>query len=810
IWPAFESSSIAATVLSELLGDCWASQPPASVGNIDPFNMAKSAWDRAGSMRANRLRILRKTAVAARSHGNIAAEKIALQEILQLEKRRNNLASAMVRIAQIATEQPSDQADPVEVEKLLLDAVNLEPDDEQVNFACFNQMVGSGLFGAAMSLGNRLLNDPTRLQSARARADMAITMCQISASEMKEDATAIAYLNEARKSDPSCIKALSEMAIIAARIGDRELETESLFELADVFFTEGPNPNQPISEFDSMSSEKNLRTFLSALTDAGEKVKENSGENLLDTKRTLTLLGRSFDDNRCTPENPTIWLNVLEKLTARTDFSILRPAVVRAFLRLCRLDENPREPHSDPTAIARLTFGLVNPGDASEGKQILAAAASALTSWNSVIWSKTTSSGEAYAELLEKIALNPDNHDWMAENAQALFALPDYVLQVPIITKALQHNSIRGSDWLRNVVDLTITSYRWQNDPSNNGDDPSNLNQLARISFAATDAALTQNNSARAKEILFLAIARHEDLIYVFLESFEAELSADRRLFLLHALAGATVHAIADGIATPVLNSRIRSMTLALRPEYRSPQKERNDPVVKILFESICEDGQSMPLDELETEFLLHHASLTSSSELLKCLIHQASVHDSPVRASELFKVCLDQAILQLNDEALASRIISAWLTRLQPHRDEPIKIGQTDLTSQNTMDQLAAELIQLLDEFDQKSASELREQLANAGFVSPLDPVPAIAGACRNEKFETARNLFRRALSAAPGSEGALALQLNHALDQMDFKTGIKRRDKNAIVSLLLDWYGDPKISSKIPVELALLASQN
>ena len=130
-------------------------------------------------------------------------------------------------------------------------------------------------------------------------------------------------------------------------------------------------------------------------------------------------------------------------------------------------------------------------------------------------------------------------------------------------------------------------------------------------------------------------------------------------------------------------------MTLAFRPEYRSSQKETNDPVVKILFESICEDGQSMPLDEIEIEFLLHQASLTPSSGILNCLIHQASFHESPVRASELFKVCLDHAILELNDEALASRIIASWLTRLQPHRNEFIKISEGAQTSPNTIDQL-------------------------------------------------------------------------------------------------------------------------
>jgi hypothetical protein len=810
IWPSFESSSIVASVLSEILGDCWASQPPASGGPIDPFQMAKSAWERAGSMRANRLRILRKTAVAARSHGNIVAETIALQEILRLEKRRNNLASAMVRIAQIGAERSCDQASHIDVEKLLLDAANLESDDEQVNFACFNQMVGSGLFIAGMSLGKNLINDPNRIKSAKARADIAITMSQICVSEMKDDASAITYLNEARRSDPSSTRALSEIAIIAARIGNKELEIECLFELADVFFTNGPKENQTVSEFESMSVENNLQIFQRALTDVANQGSGKCSEKLLDTTRTLSLLGRSLDDNRSTPKNIGLWLNVLEKLTLRSDFSILRSFIVRAFLRLCRPDDSPGENPPDPGTITRLTFGLVDPRDVIGGKQILASTAGALAYWNNTGWVEGTSTSEAYAELLEKITLDPANQDWMTEHAQVLFSLSAYWVQVPVIIKALQHNGIRGSDWLRKVVDLTITTHPWQRDPEYNDTDNSKLNQLARISFAATEAALAQNNSARAKEIIFLAISRLEDLIYVFLDSFEAESSPDRKVFLLHALAGATVHALDDGIATSTLNSRIRSMTLAFRPEYRSSQKGTNDPVVKILFESICEDGQSMPLEEPEIEFLLHEASLTPSSGILKCLIHQASFHESPVRASELFKVCLDHAILELNDEALASRIIGAWLTRLQPHRNELIKIPEGAHTSPNTIDQLAAELIQLLDEFDQQSATEIREQLANAGFVTPLDPVPAIAGAYRNGKFDTARNLFRRGLSAASGSEGILALRLYHALDQMDFRAGIKRPDKNTLISLLLDWYSSPAISPVIPVELALLASQH
>ncbi|NBQ54766.1 MAG: hypothetical protein EBU49_14465, partial [Proteobacteria bacterium] len=309
--------------------------------------------------------------------------------------------------------------------------------------------------------------------------------------------------------------------------------------------------------------------------------------------------------------------------------------------------------------------------------------------------------------------------------------------------------------------------------------------------------------------VIFLAISQFEDLIHVFIDAFETESAAERRIFLLQALAGATIHALDDGLAAPNLNSRIRSMTLTFRPEYRSSQKETDDPVGKILFDSICMDGQSMPLDEIEIDFLLHRRVLNNSPELLQCLLHQASVHDSPPRASELFKVCLDHAILELNDEALASKIIGAWLTRLKPHQNTPVIIREQNWNTQNTLDSLAAELIQLLGEFDQKFADGIREQLGSAGFINPSDPVPAIAGACRGGKFEIARNLFRRAIAAASGSEGDLAMRLYHALDQMDVKAGLKKPDKSTIIGLLLDWYGDPYISDTIPIELALLASE-
>lgn len=808
-WPSFESSSIATTILSEILGDCWASQAPSLEGNIDPFKLAKTAWERAGSMRANQLRMLRKIAVAARSHGRFGEERKALCELIQFEKRRDVLAGAMVRITQISMDGSDEKATELDVEKLLFDVASMAPRDEQVNFSCFNQMVESGLFPAAIHLGNELLNDPIRIQSARAKAEIAITMSRLSASEMQDEQKAIAYLNYAKTLDPSSTMVMSEIAAFAARTNNRELEADALFLLADTFYSNGAGANQSTSDFEAIAAENSLRALLINTTTSVSDAKKQR-ENPLDTTRTLTLLTRPFEPERTIPASLMQWLGVLGALLNRSDFQILRPTIVRTFIRISNHGNDQRNVTDDPDTIARLAFGLVNPMDVSEGKEILAAATRLLSHWAGGALNSGMSITGAYVELLEKIAINPEHTDWMTKYAPELFSFLEPQLKVPIISKALETATIRNTGWLCLVVDQTISSHPLQIDPPKDGSIFSNLDQLARLSFAATDAAVIQSDSVRAKEILFRAITRSEDLLYVFLGAFEAESAGARREFLLEALVGATVHALDGGIGIPILNSRIRSLILRFRPEFRSSKKEINDAVGKVLFDSICLDGQSMPLDESEIDFLLNRGSLNGPPEILQCLVHQASVDDNPSRASELFKICLDHVILELNDEAHASRIITAWLIRLKPKQSPSLEINELTGNTKNKLDDLAAELIQLLKELDQKLAESLLEQLGNMGFINLSDPVPAIAGACRNEKFETARNMFRRALAGATGSEGDLAIRLYQALEQMDFKPGLKKPDKNSIISLLLDWYGDPSNSGIVPIELALLASQH
>ena len=809
VWPSFESSSITASVLSEILGDCWASQAPATEGDIDPFQMAKTAWERAGGMRANRLRMLRKIAVAARTHGQFTEEKLALLEIIQLEKRREILAMAMVRIAQICTNESSDSTKLRDVEKMLLEAASIGSTDEQLNYSCFNQMVESGLFSAALDLGKQLLDDQTRLKSVSARADIAITMAQLSVTEMKDDATAIEYLNQARLSDPSSNRARAEIAAIAARTGNIALETEVLAELADVFFANGPRSNQSVSEFELIAAENNLRTLLCALGDAttnGANASDNS-EMLLDTTRTLSLLTRPFDDGRAVPPKNALWLDVLEKISYRSDFSILRPVVVKIFFRLSSPDEDCRDNTQAQNTLLKLMFRLINSRDVSEGKQILAAATRSLSHGNKRSWNNDLPTSEAYIELLDKISMDPQNAEWMNEYPEILFSLVALQATIPTITKALKHNVIGKTAWLRKVVDETIANLPLENDRASRATADSDLNDLARLSYAAMEAALDQNNSARAMEILVLAITRSDELSNIFLDSFDTEIDPHRRDFLLRAFAGASVIALGDTTITPILNSKIRSTILTFSPRNRFSQIQNNDSAGRILYESIWQDGQSMPLDEVEIDFLVDQGALKSSPKLLKCFLHQASVNSSAGRASELFKMCLDYVILELGDESLACSIIGTWLARLQP---DPVALTKTQDGSRNTIDQLAAELLQLLDEFDRKFADVIREQLGNVGFIRPLDPVPAIVSAWRNGKSEIARNLFRRSLAAVSGSETDMATRLFHALDQLDFNSENIGPDKNEITSLILDWYDDPAISDSMPTQLALLASQH
>ncbi|MEY4630260.1 MAG: hypothetical protein RIQ81_380, partial [Pseudomonadota bacterium] len=155
IWPGVDASPIATTIISEIIGDTWAGLP-AKEGS---FERAKAAWSKAAATRAHPLRILKKIAATARSRGLHHEESAALEQIILQEKRRNELASALVRLAAIyQQENPALSAPGNRTPGQLLEmAAATCPDEPAVLEALFLYLVETGATARALTTGKDLL-----------------------------------------------------------------------------------------------------------------------------------------------------------------------------------------------------------------------------------------------------------------------------------------------------------------------------------------------------------------------------------------------------------------------------------------------------------------------------------------------------------------------------------------------------------------------------------------------------------------------------------------------------------------------------
>jgi hypothetical protein len=227
------------------------------------------------------------------------------------------------------------------------------------------------------------------------------------------------------------------------------------------------------------------------------------------------------------------------------------------------------------------------------------------------------------------------------------------------------------------------------------------------------------------------------------------------------------------------------------------------------ILASVLNDGQSLPLEEIETRMIIENVAGKISPEVLRCLMHQAMICDDLATSSEWFKICLDHSLLQGGDEALAARIINSWLTRLQPAKNN---LGNKDsLTSRDSkIEEISAELIAILQEIDPARAEEISDQLGTAGFIQPADPVPAIAGAVLAGNPNAAKGIFTRTIAAMPGSRSDLVNRLFLSIEQLEPRPGHKKPDKSGITDLLLDWFSESAGVEGIPVTLALLVARH
>ncbi len=824
-WPSFESSSIAGTILSELLGDCWAAQK--TTDNTDgtaPFIMAKSAWQRAAALRANGMRILRKIAVAARAHGQVRAEKNALLEIIRQEKRRKDLARAMVRLAQISsgpaeTGSSDDSKNTMTSNQLVLDAAKLTTDDEPLNLACFQQMVENGNFSEAWQFGQNLLNNATSLKSPMTRAEVANTLGHIAASENRDDGAAIHWFRVSLADNPSQIHALTGIAAIGARRGDVRIETDALYELVQILWNDPSQKNHASHDHEIEITNHALRMF---------QININfDSPNGLDTPRALNLLENCFSDRRHqkAPQKDTLgWLRTLELISNRRDFFELRPITVKAFLTLVpgnkKSDEHAWSDQSS-RLIARMASILLSPLNVEESKKILSAALASLDQRHNHGIEASPYAGllpesDAMIQLLEVLSINREHNDWMSQHGPALFRFLAPERSARILIGALKYGRATDANWLEMAVEQTLSNFPPLDFSADSTEQPGmvgmvGMGEFARLVMAAVEDKFQRNSLSGTTQLLFASISGHPDIVPVLLDGFEAEGSMIRREFMLHALGDAIGKTILGSPETLTLNSALRTLILNFGSEFVSKVRDFSKLIVIRVLESACLEGQAQPINDIEIELIEQSGFLNVNETALRCLLHQATIHKNTARASELFKVCLDHAVLRINDEKLAIRVISCWLERLKPARSAKsgTLLGESNVAT--TIDQLSSELITLLREFAPNHAEVIADQLGSAGFAQPADIVVAIAGACRNGKIDVAKTHLRRALKAAPESASDLANRLFFAIEpslaQMKSASTNRPIGKNGVTELLLDWFNDPEAGGKVPSTLARLA---
>ena len=808
-WDGITNSPIASTILHEVIGDCWAAQPPGSHHGQDTYKLATTAWERAGAMRANRLRILRKLAFAARAHGLIDAEIEALTEIIQREKRRHELARSMIRLAQIRIEtgNPGVHMTP---DQLLLQASRLGGDDEQVNFACFQQLVANGNFSAAWEFGNKLTTGPGLLRSSVPRAEVFNTLGHLAWSEFSDDDAAIRLFRLARMEDPAARLPLQGLATLASRTGNHTLEQETLLELFGMLVA---SRKSEIAESPDSTP---------ALEGIARRVLEISythgSQNTLRTIVILELLENTFTQPIKTNMPRGAWLELLRWLTLRDDSRELTPSISKAFAHLAAqtmqsgvmsANTDTQGAETEKKIIMAIVATLLNPRDIDAGKSLLEATFSLLgvPTGNK---GPTLPDTDAVALFAERLCLGTENDDWLAMHASSFFRILPHQINTAVVLEALRHRDMSSAAWLHPALEAALDSYPVTDDSVESGEQQTRIADLVNLVATGLQFFIKARKFDSASLTLTTILCRNPGIATIVcdtIDSWDQGSHRDHGLELLaRVFTGETKTLTGEVFPVTHLNSRIRG--IALRHIARDPAAVRNSAALDRLYVSAVRDGQTLPLEEIETSLVVERMGNKPTPESLRCLIHQAIICDDVATASEWFKVCLDHALLKGGDEVLGARIITSWLASLKPanrpttREENPEKAGK--------IEEIAAELIAILKEIDPQRADSISAQLENAGFIQPADPVPAIAGAVLAGKVSTAKKLFVRTVDAMPGTRAELANRLFTIMDQMEPQPGTNRIQRTGIIELLLDWFSEQAGVKNIPVTLALLTAKH
>ncbi|NDE13907.1 hypothetical protein EBZ80_03150 [bacterium] len=808
-WNGIENSPIASTILHEVLGDCWAAQPPGSSEGKDPFKLATAAWERAGAMRANRLRILRKVAFAAREHGQIDEEAAALTGIIQREKRREELATSMVRLAQIRIET-GNRGGAVTPDQLLMQASRLGGDNEQLNFACFQQLVANGNFATAWEFGNKLIAGTQILRASRARAEVMNTLGHLAWSEFKDAQAAARLFRLARMEDPSCRQALQGLATLAARTGNKRLEQDTLIDLFQQIRSERQSLNGSSSESTHAMEEIARRILEISSTDADE--------SLLQTSLVVELLDHTFIQGTMIANTRESWLDLLRWLTLRNDSGELVQSIARAFTIVARsappgakqvsIDGIPVNDDASKSAIG-IAAAILNPHDVPGGKTIIEATLAMLADQGRD-GPHSLPDSDAVTMFAEQLCVDSENHDWLVTFGPGFFRLLPLQVSSAVLVTALRSHSDSSASWLHPALESTVGSFPLTEDFDDSPNGQASFTDLVSLVTEGIRSMIFAREMDAAARVMIKSLRRSPEAANIICDTMESwsndSLRGDGLKLLARVFSGLVKDSEGEVFPATNLNSRIRE--LALRELSQEPAGHDVIPAMDRLVDSAIKDGQTLPLAEIETRLVLERMGNNPNHEALRCLMHQAIICDDVTTASGWFKICLDHAILSGNDEGLASRIIICWLARLTDKKQ--LRIEDELPAKREKIEEIAAELVTILAEIDPQQAESISAQLGTAGFIQPEDPVRAIASAVLAGNSTAAKKLFTRTMESLPASRSEFASRLFTTLDQMEPRPGEKRIQKTEIVEILLEWFAEPDGVASIPVTLALLTAKH
>jgi len=808
-WNGIENSPIASTILHEVLGDCWAAQPQGSSEGKDAFKFATTAWERAGAMRANRLRILRKVAFAAREHGQIDEEVEALTGIIQREKRREELARSMVRLAQIRIET-GNRGGAVTSDQLLMQASRLGGENEQLNFACFQQLVANGNFVTAWEFGNKLIAGIQLLRASRARAEVMNTLGHLAWSEFKDGDAAARLFRLARMEDPSCRQPLQGLATLAARTGNHRLEQDTLIDLFEQIRSERQSLNGNSTE-STHAMEEIARRIL-------EISSNQADESLLQTNVIIELLDNTFIPGTMIVNTRGAWLELLRWLTLRNDSGYLIPSIARAFTivaasapRSATQSSNAGLPMHDDASISAIAIAaaILNPHDVAGGKIIIEATLALLGDQNRD-GKHSLPESDAVTMFAERLCVGSENHDWLVTYGPCFFRIVPRQVSSAVLLAALRSHSDSSATWLHPALESTVSYFPMTEDFDDSPNDQASFADLVSLVTAGIRSMISAREMDAAARLVIKSLRRNPEAANIICDTMESwrndPLRDDGLKLLARVFSGLAKDSGGEVFPATNLNSRIRE--LALRELSQEPSGHDVIPAMDRLVDSAIKDGQTLPLAEIETRLVMERMENNPNPDALRCLMHQAIISDDVTTASGFFKICLDHAILSSNEEGLASRIITCWLVSLTDKKQ--LRIENDLPAKREKIEEIAAELVTILAEIDPQQADSISAQLGTAGFIQPEDPVRAISSAVLAGNSTAAKKIFMRTMDSLPASRSELASRLFTTLEQMEPRPGDQRIQKPEIVEILLEWFAESDGVANIPVTLALQTAKH